>query len=738
MMLSFHDFPWSRPQTTVDNHQDIEVDLRSDRDPDWQSYDSEIPHNEGQRSYSIDLRNLYGNTRYYVRVRAVGTDRSNLCISPSVGFTTQCSAPKSPPNSIIAQAVDSKTVVLTWNHPDRSTWGCPDIWYSVEGNINGRTPQTFEVKSDPRGYRVEYRIQTEPGSQWRLRVQTVNSGGASPWSAEVTVKTESDAYCSPPRLNPMSDKIDVEWTSLGRGGGIVFGYYINYRTNLDPRWQRQIPVIIYRGDDLPYRGIINGLSAGVRVAVRIEVIDSNQRTIYYSPEVVAEITCSAPNSVPANFHSTAPDPRHIRLTWEPYNRDPSACPDLSYELQVLEPRGVLSVRKSVSDTQHVFDARPNQRYIVQIRVVNAAGAGPWSRVVSATTPPAGELITGLMVTYHQGMPVLSWRSVDGVDELVAFYKVEIMHESEPGWKPHSSGLYFPTKSTNAKHIVLKFHYDLYTIPFVGSQRPYSVQMPDLPEGRTVQAHVVVMDQNNGVAYTSHGVSVTVPPRCRSPDRAPTNVRVQPVGIREIRLVWTPLGRNEWNCDRLWYVVKYSADRTQKQGYKNFTSYDSSGSFESEPSTRWTFSIRAENPAGFSPWSTEYFGQTEAGAPGSIRDLRINPLGPTVLLLTWQPPANFRDGISGYDITYKLLSKGLCNERGDREITVSSREPTYNLQGLFPHSRYRISVRAKTNVPGESIMEEVIRCGERRSDGKWIHFLTALAELLGITYLGRKI
>lgn len=49
---------------------------------------------------------------------------------------------------------------------------------------------------------------------------------------------------------------------------------------------------------------------------------------------------------------------------------------------------------------------------------------------------------------------------------------------------------------------------------------------------------------------------------------------------------------------------------------------------------------------------------------------------------------------------------MCADTPEREITVQSRTPVYTLQGLHPHSRYRITIRAKTNVPGEAVTQEV--------------------------------
>lgn len=107
---------------------------------------------------------------------------------------------------------------------------------------------------------------------------------------------------------------------------------------------------------------------------------------------------------------------------------------------MIEPSNVQSVRLHGNQNTQVFDARPNQRWSIQIRAVNSAGHSPWSRIVNTVTSPPGELIEGLTVAYQQQVPVLSWRSVHGVDELVAAYRVEIQHDYDQSWRPHSSGM----------------------------------------------------------------------------------------------------------------------------------------------------------------------------------------------------------------------------------------------------------------------------------------------------------
>lgn len=91
----------------------------------------------------------------------------------------------------------------------------------------------------------------------------------------------------------------------------------------------------YRGDNIPYSEVIYGLPIGGRIYVRILVLDRNQRFIYTSSEASADTVCSgtlyssffteheqclssflAPSLPPSNVQIQAPDPRHVRVTWE--------------------------------------------------------------------------------------------------------------------------------------------------------------------------------------------------------------------------------------------------------------------------------------------------------------------------------------------------------------------------------------------------------------------------------------
>ena len=88
------------------------------------------------------------------------------------------------------------------------------------------------------------------------------------------------------------------------------------------------------------------------------------------------------------------------------------------------------------------------------------------------------------------------------------------------------------------------------------------------------------------------------------------------------------------------------------------------------------------------------------APGPVSDLNAIPISPESLQLSWRPPQNPNGVITAYEITYQLISKGMCDNTPDRVNTVTSQQPGYTITGLNPHSKYRIGVAARTTIAGK--------------------------------------
>lgn len=92
-------------------------------------------------------------------------------------------------------------------------------------------------------------------------------------------------------------------------------------------------------------------------------------------------------------------------------------------------------------------------------------------------------------------------------------------------------------------------------------------------------------------------------------------------------------------------------------------------------------------------------------PGPVKGVSVTPISPESVQVRWQIPDDPNGVISGYDLTYKLLSRGQCGGSPEREITVTTRDLAYVLQNLVPHSRYRLTVAAKTRGVGTPVTKD---------------------------------
>ncbi|KRY42983.1 Phosphatidylinositol phosphatase PTPRQ, partial [Trichinella spiralis] len=648
-----------------------QIDARQEHEHEWHTVSGPVNHQAGQRMYSQELSGLRSTARYHIRVRAISFDNyATVATSPAVAVATQCQAPSAPPEDVRVKAVDQNTMLLSWNHPDRSTWGCPDIYYIVEGVVDRQPPQQYQVRADPRGFRVEHRVQSQGGKEWRFRIQTANSYALS----------------SMPQVRIQGDRNQITWYSQGAGSGKVYGYVVECSSG-ERGWKQEGAIVPFRGDNMLYRVEV---PLNRCTLIRVSVIDKNQKVIYSSPEVSAETHCLPPKEAPSEIVLTAPDPKHVRISWQAPNRATWQCGEVEYEIQVLEPAHIRPIRLNSRANTHVLDSEPNQRWVVQMRTVSRGGSSAWSSSSHVRTPVANELITTPIVFDQQNIPTLTWYSVDGVQELVAFYRVELQRDGDQRWTPISHG--------DVSILIV--------VKYAGSQRPYSVQLTDLRSNEKAQVRVLVIDHNNDIQYTSPAIRVQKNDDCKPPRSYPGDINVEPIGSFKIRVSWKPLTRAEWNCEKQgWYILKYS--NSAEQGFRNYSAHNSFAELESSAHTSWEFQLQAANEAGKSPWSSVVTGKTQSSIPGPVLNVRSSSVGANSVQLTWMPPAQPNGVISGYKISYQLLSKGQCEDSPGRVVTLSSKEPRITLQGLHPNSRYKATVTAETTVPGEATSYEFV-------------------------------
>ncbi|VDN93409.1 unnamed protein product [Brugia pahangi] len=686
-----------------------QIDLRSDSDNEWKTIDGYLSHSPSEIHFRQELINLETNKHYYVKVSAIDQSRRILATSEATSFTVHCQVPNSSPQDLRLENV-AEGIQLTWNWSDKENHEC-ESYFLITGYQNG-VPFSERVT----GRQRQFTFRNTNANEWHVEMRAGNRAGTGPSSGPVNLQSNSkvskglrvlrsicdprvDFWCRSPdetyevaisrhpneelisdlRVLAHDGDLSVEWNSVRTSHGI-FGYRIQYRTD-NTGWTSYGQIVPYVGDNKRYMQQLTGLQQGSMYYIHIQVLDRNSYVMYTSPEVSARTVCSAPTHPPSHLQLHAADPRHIRVNWAQPPQSTWQCNDIQVELEITEPQGIAPVLLNGYQTSHVFDSDANQQWSVRIRTKNSAGTSAWSQIASVRTPPTGELIIGPSVSYRHGIPVLTWTSKDRLDDLIQTYQIEYRTSVDSTWQR------LPEQ-----------------VPYTGWQRPYSVDLSELPTGHNYQIRIHAIDANNGIAYTSSAVNVQTQMKCSVPRRAPLDVQATSLGPTQIRVSWKELHESEWNCNRLWYVVKYSTPHNQ--GFKNLTRGENHVIFDSEPYTRWTFEVQAANPAGETHWSRPVTVQTEGTAPGPISDLRIYPQSSDTLQLSWRQPQNPYGQITGYEVTYQLLSKGMCDQVTERPITVTSDKPSFTLQGLLPHSKYRISVAAKTNIAGKPVSQEV--------------------------------
>ncbi|CAI4231782.1 unnamed protein product [Auanema sp. JU1783] len=690
-----------------------QLDIRTDQDREWKETGGILRNEPSQTHYRHALGALPVVSQYFLRVRAVDNSMTTISSSTPTSFSVKCQTPLSPDN-VRLDRVSDNTVRVSWNAPQEDS-AC-QTYFFITGSQNGQ-PINQRVPGSERSVEVEGPAQGD----WKVEVKAINSAGSGPSSRQAVLSVaqqshkhrirvhitrskrsvcdpridfwcrgsndvnrpyldmEPGALVSTPRVTTRGNDLHVEWKSEGDGRG-VFGYRVQFR-NENSGWNPYGQIVPYVGDNMDYSQTLNGLQSGHTYFVHIQVLDRNSYVMYVSPEASAKSSCTAPSHPPSHLNVQAPDPSHIKVSWVLPPQSTWGCADLQFEIQIDEPRGHAPISVSGGQTSHILNSLPNQSWSLKIRARNSAGHSPWTPAVQARTSPGGELIIGPNVAYRQGNPIISWKSKENVEDLIESFVLEWKTVNEQQWRQHSN-----------------------PIPFSGWQRPYSIDLGELPKGQHYQVRVVAKDPNRGTAYTSPVVTIQTQSTCSKPRRAPSNLEVAPIGPTQIRLTWAPLHETEWNCDRLWYIVKYSTPRNQ--GFKNLTNGENSVVFESDPYTKWTFEVQAANPSGETEWSRTQSAQTQDSAPGPVSDLRVQPMGGDSLQVTWRPPTNPNGHITLYEVTYQLLSRGMCEDANEAPRTITTLGPHHVLSGLHPHSRYRVGVAAKSTLVGERVSQEI--------------------------------
>ncbi|CAK5085675.1 unnamed protein product [Meloidogyne enterolobii] len=603
---------WTADGPMLDQIRAYQVEIRGGPQQIWRPISGYVAAVQaGQKQFRVEIDSALLAGQAEIRLKALGSDGKPVVESLPLGTGKPCEPITQSPKDVILTTERSSYLIIRWTFPQpkdlKEIERC-HFHFLVGGILNGAALQrTVDGNLRELKLEIEEKIKGRLLSPQniRLSVHAVNRLGAGPASIPVSVvggienmatlpeKTNNqnqhkrfrrkicdprtDFWCreesfnvndglphekaliSPPTVSTSPEgSLQVQWRSKGPGRG-VFGYRVLYRYP-GGGWNPYGQIVPYTGDDEDYNLALTGLSPGVPYELKIQTLDRNSYVLFTSQDVRSSSTCLPPTQPPSQLAIDAPDARHVRVTWVPVVQSVWKCSEAKVELQIDEPRGKPPVFLDARQSSHVFDALPAQRMArdflkiflikeyflktIRARTTNEAGHSPWSSSVSVSTLSSAqslaEPIDGPFVSLVHGMPRLSWKGREGSDpELVDHFIIEWRTRTEQRWNQ------LPQR-----------------IQFTGWQRPYNVDLDQLPAGHLYEVRLRALDHNLGTAFLSGTVTVQAQAQCRPPHSSPRNLEITPLGPNQLRLSWHPLPETEWNCDQLWYVVKYSSTEQQ--------------------------------------------------------------------------------------------------------------------------------------------------------------------------------
>ncbi len=378
---------------------------------------------------SHTITGLTNGNSYEVQVSAVN-DQGNSPWSRSSTAT-----PNIAPNAPAAPTLTEGNARLTvaWSAPTDN--GGTDITrYELQYYQTGRSWQRKIIDS---GTSTTHTITgLTNGNSYEVRVRAVNAKGAGPWSGSATA-TPDIAPRAPaaPTLIVGNTQLGVAWTApTDNGGTDITRYELQYRRG-NGAW-----TLISSSTRTSHT--ITGLTNGNSYEVRVRAVNAQGNSPWSgSATATPNIAPNAPAAPTLTVGNT-----QITVAWTAPT-DNGGTDITRYELQYRRGGGAWTLISSSTRTTHTITGLTNgNSYKVQVRAVNAQGAGAWSGSATATPNIAPNAPAAPTLTEGNARLTVAWSAPtdNGGTDITRY---ELQYRTGSGaWVPISSG-------TNTSHTI---------------------------------------------------------------------------------------------------------------------------------------------------------------------------------------------------------------------------------------------------------------------------------------------